>query len=165
MFARSLGWAWMVLVLPAGGCGGGDAGMELAAGDAALAIADQLQTAVGEYHAEVSKADDGREHAVVAAFVQRVQADHADQSRVTTHVGEFEAALGKIRQDRELEQQRRAAAMDNVAALRELAGGMQKLALESLTLSDEMRRYLAGWVELRRRGATRDAAQKGGAHE
>lgn len=159
MSPRGLRWGWVVLATAAG-CGG-DAGMELAAGDAALAIADQLQTAVGEYHTEVSRADDGREQALVAAFVQRVRTDHADEARLATHVSEFEAALGKVRQDREVEQQRRAAALDNVAALRELAGGMQKLALESLTLSDEMRRYLSGWVELRRQKAAGAAAQKG----
>jgi hypothetical protein len=43
--------------------------------------------------------------------------------------------------------------MSNVAVLREVAGGLQKLALESLSLRDEVRRYLDTWIQNQRRAA------------
>lgn len=135
------------------GCGG-DAGLELAATDVLLAVADQMEVTVGEYHDEVSRYDDSRESAVTSAFVARVQKDAGDSSAMASHVAEFEAALRKIRADRETEWGRRTAAMDNVGVLREVARGLQRLALESLTLRDEVRRYLSAWIETRRRSET-----------
>lgn len=143
-----------VAMLGLAGCGG-DAGVELAAGDALNAVADQMLLTVQEYHRDVSRHDDGREDATVAAFIARVQADHADASAMQTHTQSFQAALRKIRSDRETEWQRRSAAMDNVAVLREVAGGLQKLAIESLSLRDEVRRYLGTWIESRRRAQAR----------
>ncbi len=127
------------------GCGG-DAGMELAASDALVAVADQMQVTVQEYHQDVSRFDDSREDGVVEAFVARVQAAHDDAAATETNVKEFQAALRKIRQDRETEWQRRTAAMSNVDTLREMARGMQKLALDSLSLRDEARRYIETWI-------------------
>jgi hypothetical protein len=150
------------------GCGG-DAGMELAAGDAIVAVADQMQRTVQEYHLEVSRFDDNREDAVVAAFVNRVQADQANADAVGTHARDFQAALRKIREDRETESRRRTAAVENVQVLREMARGMQKLALESLSLRDEARRYLDTWIANQRRAAAEagpelhSAASAGGA--
>ena len=130
------------------GCGG-DAGLELAAADALLSGADQMEATVAEYHGEVWRFDDWRESAVVSSFIARVQADVGDASALESHVGDFEAALGKIRADRETEWVRWAAGMDNVGVLREVANGLQKLAIESLALKDEVRRYLKGWIEAR----------------
>lgn len=145
-----------VVLLFLAGCGG-DAGVELAASDALSAVADQMQLTIQEYHHDVSLHDDGREDATVAAFVARVQTDHADATAVQTHTQEFQAALRKIRADRETEWQRRSVALDNVAVLREVAGGLQKLAIESLSLRDEVRRYLDTWIENQRRAQVQQA--------
>ncbi len=145
------GWAGgLIGVAVAGGCGG-DAGMELAAGDALIAVADQMQATVQEYHAEVSRFDDTREDDMVEAFVSRVQTQHDDATAMETNVHEFQAAMRKVRQDRETEWQRRSAALDNVQVLREVSRGMQKLALESLSLRDEARRYLESWMASQQR--------------
>jgi len=135
------------------GCGG-DAGMELAASDALVAVADQMQVTMREYHEEVTRYDDTRESAAIAAFITRVQANPTDAEAMAADAGEFESALRKIRADRETEWERRAAVADNVAVLREVAGGLQKLAIESLSLRDEMRRYLESWIDMRRRTAS-----------
>jgi len=90
---------------------------------------------------------------VVSAFVARVQAAPDDPVAIDSHVADFKAALRKIRTDRVTEFTRHGAALDNVDVLRELARGLQQLAIESLTLQDEMRRYLTGWIETRRRAS------------
>lgn len=142
------------------GCGG-DAGVELAASDALLAVADQMQLTVHEYHREVTRHDDTREDAAMAAFIARVQSEHDDAAAMQTHVREFRAALGKIREDRETEWQRQSAAMSNVGVLREIGSGLQKVALDSLSLRDEARRYLDAWIENQRRARTNPAAAPG----
>jgi hypothetical protein len=132
------------------GCGG-DARLELASSDALLAIADQMATTIEEYHGEVSNFDDVRESVVLDALVARLKTDIEDESAVESHVSAFKSAMVKIRADRGVEWDRRSAGLDNVSLLREVAGGLQKLAMESLVLQDEMRRYLTDWLELRRR--------------
>jgi len=134
------------------GCGG-DAQLELAAADTLLAVADQMELTVGEYHDEVSRHDDSRESAVVSAFVARVRADVSDEAALDSHAADFAEALRRIRVDRRTEWARRSRAMDNVSVVREVARGLQRLAIESLTLKDEMRRYLSGWIETRRAAA------------
>ena len=143
---------WWVGIVLVAGCGG-DARLELSAADALLATADQMALTIQEYHEEVSAYDDSRESEVVSAFVARVQAATDDPVAIDSHVADFKAALRKIRTDRGTEFTRRESAMDNVHVLRELARGLQRLAIESLTLQDEMRRYLTGWVETRRRAS------------
>ena len=133
----------------AAGCGAGR--FELAAADTLLATAGQVELTISEYHQEVSQSDDSRESAVVSAFLARVATDKDDPSVLESHAADFEAALLKIRADRETEWQRRAAAMENVGLLREVAAGLQRLAVERLTLEDEARRYLSGWIERHRR--------------
>lgn len=133
----------------------------MSASDALMAAADQMALTIQEYHQEVSAYDDARESEVVSAFVGRVQADPDDAAAIDSHVTDFKAALRKIRTDRGTELTRRLAAMDNVEVLREVAGGLQRLAIESLTLQDEMRRYLQGWVETRQQ-ARAAAAGTGG---
>lgn len=148
------------LCLMAAGCGG-DARVELSAADALGAVAGQMERTIGEYHAEVAAYDDARESGVVAAFVSRVRRDAADEAAMSAHAVEFEAALRKIRGDREVEWSRRSAAMDNVAALREVSRGLQKLAIQSLSLQDEMKRYLQGWIDLRRQQEAREIRPAG----
>ena len=115
-----------------------------------------MERAVQEYHQEVSSYDDTRETSVVAAFVNRVRKDSADEAAVDAHAADFTAALRKIRVDRDTEWSRRNAAMDNISVLREVSAGVQKLAVQSLTLQDELKRYLQGWIEARQKAT--DAA-------
>lgn len=150
-------WMWVTCVLA--GCGG-DAGLELSAGDALHAAAGRMETAIREYHQEVGRQDDARESAVIAAFVSRVVGSREDEAALGGHAQAFESALKKIRADREVEGQRRSAAMENVDVIREVADGLQELAVESLTLRDEVRRYLGSWIEARRRAQS--AAGSGG---
>lgn len=142
---------WIVIGL-AVGCGG-DARLEMSAADALLATADQMELTIQEYHEEVSANDDSRESEVVSAFVARVLVAPDDAVAIDSHVADFKAALRKIRADRVTEFTRRGAALDNVDVLRELATGLHRLAIESLTLRDELRRYLHGWIETRRRAS------------
>lgn len=142
----------LIIVVMVGGCGG-DARMELAAGDALRVAADGMETALNEYHREVGRLDDGREAAVVDAFVVRVQTDPDNAAEVERHIAEFKAAMERIRADRSVQWQRQAAALDNVAVVREVAEGMQRLAMEGMTLNDELRRYLEGWLSRKQQAA------------
>lgn len=135
----------LVCLCALGGCAA-DARVDLSAADALTAVAGQVQQTIQEYHGEVVRFDDSRESATVAAFVARVKADAADEASLDAHAAQFAAALVKIRADRETEWARRAAAMENVGVLREMASGLRRLALQSLSLDDEVRRYLASWM-------------------
>jgi hypothetical protein len=141
---------WCAGVCLLGGCGG-DARVELSTADALQAVAGQMQRTIEEYHQEVSSYDDTRESAVVAAFVTRVRKDSSDEAAVDGHATELAAALRKIRTDRETEWSRRNAALENVGVLREMSHGVQKLAVQSLGLQDEFKRYLLGWIEARQK--------------
>jgi len=145
------------------GCGG-DARLELAAADALAAAADRMETVVAEYHAEIDLYDDTRESAVVEAFVERVKASAGDEPTIADHAAEFRSALERIRQDRAVQWRRHTAALENVAVIHEVAEGLRRMGIESLTLSDEMRRYLSRWIEARKQaGATSAAIQTRGA--
>lgn len=148
--------AWPVMLWVVG-CGG-DARLDLAAADALTAAADRMEAAIGEYHAEMSQFDDSREEAVAEAFVARVKADAGDEQAIAAHWAEFRSALARIREDRAVERQRHAAAAENVAVVREVADGLRRMGIESLTLSDEMRRYLSGWIEARKQAVAAKAA-------
>jgi hypothetical protein len=151
----------LVLLGMMAGCGG-DARVDLSAADGIRAAADQMELALQEYHKEVSTYDDSREASVVSAFVARLKADRQDDAAIDGHAVEFAAALGKIRKDRDVEYARQAAAGDNVAVLRELARGLERLGIESLTLQDEVKRYLTSWLEVRRRAESATRQQTGG---
>jgi hypothetical protein len=133
----------------ASGCGG-DAHLELAAADALHVVADELDVSLDEYHAELAGLDDAREAEVIHAFVDRVRRDHADEAVMAGHEEAFTQAMERIREDRATSWRRHQGSADNVATVREVATGLQKLALQSLSLEDEMRRYLESWIELRR---------------
>ncbi len=148
---------WAILWL-AGGCGG-DARVELSAADAMQAVAGQMERTIHEYHQEVSSYDDARESSVVAAFVARVRKDAADDAAVDVHAADFQTALHKIRGDRETEWSRRTVAMENVGVLREMSRGVQKLAIQSLGLQDEMQQYLDGWIEAAHRAQSQTPPQ------
>ena len=144
---RQMMWIGLCFVA---GCGG-DAGLELAASETLYALADRMTLAVTEYHDEVEASDDTREAAVTSAFVTRVVNDHAHAEVLDRHTAAFTEALRKIRRDRRTEAQRQNACVDNVAMLRDVADGLKEMAIRSMTLKDEMRRYLRSWAELKRR--------------
>ena len=146
----------VALVVAAVGCGG-NAQVELAASDALLTVADHVRLAVDEYHAEIGRLDDEREGAVVFAFVDRVRADVADEAVVDGHVAAFRSAMGKLRGDREVEWTRHRAAIGHAAVIKEVAAGLRQMAIESLSLEDEMRRYFTSWIE-----ASRSASEEVG---
>ena len=143
MLAVCLATAWTP------GCGG-DARVELSASDSIESRADALELAVQEYHPDVAAGDDLRESAAIAAFVNRIRAAADNPAEQDRHVAAFTAALARTRQDRRVEWARFTATQDNLDTLREITGGLRRLAIESLTLSDEARRYIRALLDLRR---------------
>lgn len=143
-------WWWgLALCLMLAGCGG-DARIELSAATAIDQLAGGLQTALEEYHQEVIAGDDRREDAVVGAFVERIRQDHEDDEATGRHVTQFREALHRLREDRSVEWERYQASADNAAALVEVTEGLRRSALESITLSDEARRYVQYLIDLYR---------------
>jgi len=157
---RWLGGTALVLgVAMLAGCGG-DARVELAAAESIQSVAAQIEVALAEYRAEIEAADDGRERAAIDAFVARVQRDAQDQQSVEAHADQFAQALQKLGRDRRTEWSRHHAAMDNVALLREMAGGLQRLAIDSLTLKDETQRYILALIENAKAQGTEVVSQR-----
>lgn len=142
------------------GCGG-DARVSLSAADALTTVAAQVRTTLDEYQNEVRAYDDGRERAMVRAFVERVRRDATDDSTLDQHSAEFEAAMTKLRADRQTEWTRRTAAETHVDAILEIAAGLRRVAIESLTLQDEMRRYLYTWTQKQANAGQGTAAPSG----
>jgi hypothetical protein len=145
------------LTLALAGCGG-DARVELSAADTLTAVARQMRVALKEYHGEVVRGDDAREQAVTDAFVVRVLKDSDDAGKLDEHTTAFRAALAKVRVDRQVEWDRRAAAASHIEAIEEVARGLQRLGIEGLTLEDELQRYLYSWIDARRNTAGNTAA-------
>lgn len=139
------------------GCGGGDARVELSAADALSDVAGQMAGTINEYHDDVSRFDEHRQSSVVSAFVARVKKDAADENALADHVTDFESALHKIRRDQETEWARRSKALDNVSLLIDVSRGLQKLAIQSLGLQDEMKRYLSTWLATRQAQVSKPA--------
>lgn len=138
----------MLLLAAVSGCGG-DARVELSAADAISVAARQMETTLQEYHQEVVSYDDAREASAVGAFVARVRTDASDSAAVDAHAAAFTTALQRIRADRETEWARRSVAVDNVGVLHEVARGLQRIGIESLSLRDEVRRYITDWMSRR----------------
>jgi len=115
--------------------------VQLAAADSLDAFAHGLTAVMAEYHAEVERLDDEREHQVVAAFIARVRADAADDAKISAHADAFLTAMKHLRADRQVQWHRHAATAENLGLLRETAEGLRRIAMESLSLHDETRRY------------------------
>jgi hypothetical protein len=97
----------------------------------------------------VEAADDVREADAIAAFVARLKRDVADDAATAAHVSAFRAAMEKLRADRRVEASRHAVVLDNVRLLGEISGGVRRVALESMSLSDEVKRYLTDLLDAR----------------
>lgn len=140
--------SWLVVLAAAGSAGcAGRARVELAAADALDALAVELGTALAEYQADLERADGRREGDLVAAFVARVQRDHADDAALAEHERAFVDALGRVRADRRVAWERYGAAQDNVAVAREVAGDLRGVALEGFALEEAARDYLNRLLE------------------
>ncbi len=135
------------------GCGG-DARVDLTAADTLDALAIQMERALMEYHAELEAADDAREEAVVDAFISRVKTDVSDDEKLTGHSQSFAGALKRIRSDRAIEWQRHTAAADNVSLMREVGDGLRKLAIQSLLIQDEVKRYVTSLIDAKKKAQT-----------
>ena len=140
---------FLLMMLPLCGCLA-NAQVQVSAARSLAAVADELRLAVDEYDADLAMADDAREADVIAAFVDRVGRDVGDASAMAQHEAAFREALLRIRDDRQVAWQRRTSAMDNVSLLEEVGQGLEKLAVQSMTLSDEARRYLGTLLADRR---------------
>ncbi len=145
--------AGIFLLFGAGGCGG-DARVELAAADVIDAAAAQLKVTLDEYTAELELADRRRRDGAVAAFVERLRRDIADDPATRAHTAAFSEALAALDQDRTTERRRHNAASANVGTLEEIAAGLRRVAISTLTIRDEIRRYLDSLVEARRTADT-----------
>ncbi len=126
---------------------GGDAKVELAAADALDAIGGGLTTAVAEYHGDLSRHDDERQRAVVHALIERIRADAANDAAVETHAEAFHQAMAHLEQDRQAAWLRYSATADNLSTLHEIAGDLRRLAVESLSLNDETKRYFGDLIQ------------------
>ncbi len=124
-----------------------DARVDLAAAGAMDRLAGSVEGVVNEYHAEIDKADDAMEVAVVDAYVDRIRRDVADDGAVEAHNEKFRLAMKRVRDDRAVEFDRYRAALDNVDVMREVARGLRRLAAESMSLEDDARRYLFSLLE------------------
>ncbi len=140
------------------GCGG-DARVELSAADSIESLAGALKLALQEYHDDLTLGDDLRESAAIAAFVTRIQTADDDPAEQERHVADFTAALARVRQDRRVEWARFTATEDNIDTLREVTSGLRRLAVESLTLRDEARRYIHALID-RQRASRRTGTER-----
>ncbi len=136
-----------------GGCGG-DARVELAAADSMETLGASMAETLSEYHADLARVDDERQRAAIQAFIDRVRADISDEAATDGHADAFQSALERLGADRRTAWERYTASSDNVATLRDIAQDLRRLALNSMSLDDEVRRYF-GEV-MRRRKETKD---------
>ena len=145
--AAALGWL--------GGCGG-DARVELAAADSLEAIALELENAIAEYDRDLTAGDDARERAAALALAEWLRPDGLDDADAENHTDAFLQAMDRLRADRAAARARYGASRDNVQAMREIASGLRRLAIDSLSLNDEARRYfqdlITTWWTARQRG-------------
>jgi len=154
---------WLVLSALAGGCAG-DARVELAAADSVEMLGASMAQTLAEYQADLARFDGERQRAAVHAFIERVRMDVADEAAIDAHAEAFQEALRRLDADRKAAWERYSASLDNVATLREIAQGLRRLALESMSLDHDVRRYFGEVMERRQEAkkqvpARRDKAQ------
>jgi len=133
--AMSLGVSWV------GGCGG-DARVEIAAANVIDRSGDMRVRALNEYRNEIVAAASRREQNAVVALARRIRKDADNDEAVAQHVRDFTAALATLRADAQTELRRYGSSTDTVKTLREVARSMRDLAIASLSLEDETKRYL-----------------------
>ncbi len=130
-----------VAMLAVGGCAVGTR-VQITTAETLDALVGALGQAVDEYHLEVRGADVEKRRAAVDAFAARIRADHKDDEAATRHVMLFNQALDSLQHDAEAENSRHGATLENLRVVTEAAAGLRRIAIESMTLNDEVRRYL-----------------------
>lgn len=141
--------AMVVLFDLIGGCAG-DSRVELTAADSVELLGASMTQTLAEYHADLARFDEERQRAAVQAFIERVRTDIADESATDAHAAAFQEALRRLEADRQAAWERYTASLDNVAVLREIADGLRRLALDSMSLDDDVRRYFGEVMERRK---------------
>ena len=149
----------MVLNLLAGGCAG-NARVELTAADSVELLGASMTQTLAEYHADLARFDSERQRAAVQAFIERVRADVADDAVTDAHAAAFQEALRRLDADRRAAWERYVASLDNVATLREIAQGLRRLALESMSLDDDVRRYFGEVMERRKEMKEKESGKR-----
>ena len=135
---------WLVLAAALhGGCVA-TPHFHLSAADSMELVAETLETAIGEFGADLDELDQQRRKAVIEAFITRVQQNHADERALALDSGAFTAALERIEADRRAAGDRKAAAVENIHVLREVADALRQSALQSMKLEDETLKYFSG---------------------
>jgi len=132
--------------------------VDLAAADAVDQLTRSLGESVEEYHRDLRSVDDAREESVVRSIAARLRAAGSDEAAAEADVQAFLAAMARMRADRETAWRRYSASMDNLGELHALARGLRRLAVESMSLDDEARRYFGELVEVA--GRSRAAESK-----
>ena len=150
----------LVLGAFVGGCGGGDARVELAAADSMETLGASIAQSLCEYHSDLARFDDDRQRTAVQAFIDRVRADIADETATEVHAEAFQKALEGLDADRRVAWERYTASLDNVATLREVAQGLRRLALNSMSLDDEVRRYFREAMQRRKETKEQTSAMR-----
>ena len=141
MFCKII--AGVILTVVALGCASNPR-TQLSAADSMDFLAASLATAINEYRVDLDQLDAQRRKGVVDAFVVRVRTDHDNQYALDNHTAAFTDALTRLEADRQAASDRRQAALENIETPQEIAAGLRRLAIESMTLDDEARRYLTG---------------------
>lgn len=115
---------------------------QLTAADSLDALVQNLERTAVEYHSEVRNADAARRDAAVAAFVARVRGSAGDEEGTRRHVADFTTALNRLRQDSDVEVNRRNAVSDNLRTISQISDGLRRLAAMSLAIQRETRQRL-----------------------
>jgi len=155
---------WLILHVLTGGCAG-DARVELTAADSVEMLGASMTQTLAEYHADLGRFDEERQHAAVQAFIGRVRTDVADEAATDAHAEAFLQALQHLDADRRAAWERYAASLENVAALQEIAQGLRHLALDSMSLDDEVKRYFGEVMERRKEAKKQVPARREKAHD
>lgn len=140
---------WLIPNVLTGGCAG-DARVELTAADSVEALGASMSQTLAEYHADLARFDEERQRVAVQAFIERVRTDVTDEAATDAHAEAFRQALQHLDADRRAAWERYTVSLDNVATLREIAQGLRRLALDSMSLDDDVRRYFGEVMERRK---------------
>ena len=144
---RRIAAAGAVFGLFVAGCAG-SARVELSAADSIEALAAELQAALDEYQSDLSQVDAERERLAVLAFISRVKTAVGEDSQMQAHGESLLGALERVRADRLAATNRFMAARENALALGEVAAGLRRIAVESMSVDDEVKRYFQSWMSV-----------------
>ncbi len=150
---------WLVLNVVTGGCAG-NARVELTAADSVEMLGASMTQTLAEYHADLARFDEERQRAAMQAFIERVRMDVADEAATNAHAEAFRQALQHLDADRQAAWERYTASLDNVATLREIAQGLRRLALDTMSLDDEVKRYFGEVMEHRKETKEKESGKR-----